>query len=52
MKGGVAVMVELAGWAAAGPPLACDLGFLFFVREELPVEESALPRVFAEAPLV
>ena len=53
MKGGVAVMVELAGWAAAEPEGAtCDLGFLFFVREELPVEESALPRVFAEAPLV
>jgi succinyl-diaminopimelate desuccinylase len=52
MKGGVAVMVELAAWAAAEPDgLACDLAFLFFVREELPVEESALPRVFAEAPL-
>ncbi len=52
MKGGVAVMVELASWAAAEPAAACDLAFLFFVREELPVEESALPRVFAEAPLV
>jgi succinyl-diaminopimelate desuccinylase len=53
MKGGLAVMVELARWAAdERPALACDLGFLFFVREELPVEESALPRVFAEAPLV
>jgi succinyl-diaminopimelate desuccinylase len=53
MKGGLAVMVELARWAAAEqPPLACDLAFLFFVREELPADESALPRVFAEAPLV
>src|SRR5256885_16447981 len=26
MKGGLAVMVELANWAAAGPALACDLG--------------------------
>jgi len=53
MKGGVAVMIELAAWAAErSTALACDLGFLFFVREELPVEESALPRVFAEAPLV
>lgn len=53
MKGGLAVMVELARWAAeTRPSLACDLGFLFFVREELPAEESALPRVFAEAPLV
>src|SRR5262249_55913218 len=53
MKGGLAVMVELAEWAAGDPgALSCDLAFLFFVREELPVEESALPRVFAEAPLV
>lgn len=53
MKGGLAVMVELARWVAdERPELSCDLGFLFFVREELPAEESALPRVFAEAPLV
>lgn len=53
MKGGVAVMLELARWAAAEPEaLTCDLAVLFFVREELPVEESALPRVFAEAPVV
>jgi len=53
MKGGLAVMVELANWAEeAAERLACDLGFLFFVREELPAEESALPRVFAQAPLV
>src|SRR5262245_11667268 len=37
MKGGLAVMVDLANWAAGRPEeLACDLGFLFFVREELP----------------
>jgi succinyl-diaminopimelate desuccinylase len=53
MKGGLAVMIELARWAAAeGPPGGCDLAFLFFVREELPAEESALPRVFVEAPRV
>jgi succinyl-diaminopimelate desuccinylase len=52
MKGGLAVMVELANWAAGGPGLGFDVGFLFFVREELPAEESALPRVFSEAPLV
>ena len=52
MKGGVAVMIELANWAAGGPALEHDLAFLFFVREELPADESALPRVFAEAPLV
>jgi succinyl-diaminopimelate desuccinylase len=53
MKGGLAVMVELADWAASEPAaLGCDLGFLFFVREELPAEESALPRVFADASVV
>ena len=39
-------------WAAAGSPLRSTSAFLFFVREELPADESALPRVFAEAPLV
>jgi succinyl-diaminopimelate desuccinylase len=52
MKGGDAVMIELANWAAGEPALAYDLAFLFFVREELPGPESALPRVFAEAPFV
>src|SRR5438067_413958 len=52
MKGGCAVMIELARWAAGRAGLDLDLAFLFFVREELPGEESALPRVFAEAPLV
>jgi succinyl-diaminopimelate desuccinylase len=52
MKGGLAVMIELANWAAGAPGLECDLACLVFVREELPAEESALPRVFAEAPLV
>jgi len=52
MKGGLAVMVELANWAATGASTAYDVAFLFFVREELPGDESALPRVFAEAPRV
>jgi succinyl-diaminopimelate desuccinylase len=53
MKGGLAVMIELAHWVAnERTALGCDLAFLFFVREELPPEESALPQVFAEAPLV
>jgi succinyl-diaminopimelate desuccinylase len=52
MKGGLAVMIELANWAQQNPPGRYDLAFLFFVREELSAEESALPRVFAEAPLV
>src|SRR5439155_20696454 len=39
MKGGVAVMIELARAAAS-------FGYLFFGREELPAGESALPRFF------
>jgi len=39
MKGGVAVMIELA---RTGTPF----GYLFFGREELPAGESALPRFF------
>lgn len=42
MKGGVAVMLELAEWAREAE-LACDLGFLFFTREELDEEESPVP---------
>src|SRR3954447_25687732 len=42
MKGGVAVMLELAAWAATAE-LGVDLGFLFFTREELPAEESPVP---------
>jgi succinyl-diaminopimelate desuccinylase len=47
MKGGVAVMLELADWAVATEP-ELDLGFLFFTREELPAEESPVP-AFLEA---
>jgi succinyl-diaminopimelate desuccinylase len=42
MKGGVAVMLELARWAVDAE-LEVDLGFLFFTREELPAEESPVP---------
>jgi succinyl-diaminopimelate desuccinylase len=42
MKGGLAVMLELADWSA-GSDLDLDLGFLFFTREELPAEESPVP---------
>src|SRR5438067_1984251 len=53
MKGGVAVMIELAHWAAAlRAPLSVDLAYLFFAREELPLDESPLPEVFAAAPHV
>jgi succinyl-diaminopimelate desuccinylase len=48
MKGGLAVMIELARWVAeTAPDLAVDLAFLFFPREELPAGESALPHVLA-----
>jgi succinyl-diaminopimelate desuccinylase len=40
MKGGVAVMIELARAGAPGR-------YLFFTREEISVEESPLPAVFA-----
>jgi succinyl-diaminopimelate desuccinylase len=42
MKGGLAVMLELADWSARAD-LDLDLGFLFFTREELPAEESPVP---------
>jgi succinyl-diaminopimelate desuccinylase len=51
MKGGLAVMIELAGWAA-GAELAYDLALLFFPREELGPADNPLPAVFAAAPLV
>jgi succinyl-diaminopimelate desuccinylase len=44
MKGGVAVMLELA---RAGTPAR----FVFFTREEVPLEESPLPAVFASGVL-
>jgi succinyl-diaminopimelate desuccinylase len=49
MKGGVAVMLELADWARSTEP-ELDLGFLFFTREELPAEESPLPDFLEESP--
>src|SRR3954470_15328459 len=51
MKGGLAVMIELARWAA-GVELAYDLALLFFPREELGPPDNPLPAVFAAAPLV
>lgn len=51
MKGGLAVMLELARWLDdARPEREVDVGLLFFTREELPVEESPLPAVFAACP--
>jgi succinyl-diaminopimelate desuccinylase len=51
MKGGLAVMIELASWAVTRA-LAYDLGLLFFPREELGPAESPLPAVFAATPVV
>lgn len=51
MKGGLAVMIELAR-LAADAELGYDLGLLFFPREELGPDENPLPAVFATAPLI
>ncbi|HEX6490796.1 MAG TPA: succinyl-diaminopimelate desuccinylase [Gaiellaceae bacterium] len=48
MKGGLAVMLELAAWTARAE-LRLDLGFLFFAREELPAEESPVPAFLAQS---
>ena len=50
MKGGLAVMIELARWAD-GADLAYDLALLFFPREELGPAENPLPGVFAQVPI-
>jgi succinyl-diaminopimelate desuccinylase len=47
MKGGLAVMLELADWARDAE-LHLDLGFLFFTREELPADESPVPAFLAD----
>jgi succinyl-diaminopimelate desuccinylase len=51
MKGGLAVMVELARWAAEAT-LGYDVAFLFFPREELGPDANPLPGVFERSPLV
>jgi succinyl-diaminopimelate desuccinylase len=51
MKGGLAVMIELALWAAA-TELDFDLALLFFPREELGPAENPLPGVFERTGLV
>ncbi|HZP73333.1 MAG TPA: succinyl-diaminopimelate desuccinylase [Gaiellaceae bacterium] len=51
MKGGVAVMVELARWAETAE-LAYDVAFLFFPREEIGPEENPLPGVFERSGLI
>jgi succinyl-diaminopimelate desuccinylase len=51
MKGGLAVMIELARWAEE-TELAYDLALLFFPREELGPAENPLPGVFERTELV
>ncbi len=51
MKGGLAVMIELARWAVEAE-LAYDLGLLFFPREELGPAANPLPGVFEQTSLV
>jgi succinyl-diaminopimelate desuccinylase len=52
MKGGVAVMIELARWLAEGPETVVDAGFLFFPREEVGMEWNPLPALFDACPLL
>jgi succinyl-diaminopimelate desuccinylase len=48
MKGGVAVMIELARWIASeAAGLAVDVDLLFFPLEEVDVALSPLPELFA-----
>ena len=51
MKGGVAVMLEVAEWAVSAER-ELDLGFVFFTREELPAEESPVPAFLQACPQV
>jgi succinyl-diaminopimelate desuccinylase len=51
MKGGLAVMVELARWAA-DHDLTHDVAFLFFPREELGPTVNPLPEVFERTEIV
>jgi len=51
MKGGLAVMLELAEWLERERPnVSTDVALLFFAREELPITESAVPAIFAACP--
>jgi succinyl-diaminopimelate desuccinylase len=53
MKGGLAVMIELARWLdEEEPETAVDAGFLFFPREELGPEWNPLPALFERCPLL
>lgn len=48
MKGALAVMIALARWMAdERPPLRCDVGLLFYDKEEIGLAESGLTPLFA-----
>jgi succinyl-diaminopimelate desuccinylase len=49
MKGSLAVMVEVAEALAGDIGSDIDVGFLFFGREELPINQSALLPLFARS---
>jgi succinyl-diaminopimelate desuccinylase len=51
MKGGLAVMIELARWAEDAD-LGYDLGMLFFPREEVGPDQNPLPGLFEAAPAI
>jgi succinyl-diaminopimelate desuccinylase len=51
MKGGLAVMIELARWANK-TEISYDVAFLFFPREELGPAENPLPGVFERTEIV
>jgi succinyl-diaminopimelate desuccinylase len=50
MKGGLAVMIEIAAAIEAGVGSDLDVGYLFFGREELPSGHSALLPLFDRCP--
>jgi succinyl-diaminopimelate desuccinylase len=53
MKGGLAVMIELARWLdRVRPDTAVDVGFLFFPREEIGSDWNPLPGLLAGVPLL
>src|SRR6476620_11045443 len=51
MKGGLAVMIELARWARDADT-AYDVAFLFFPREEVGPAENPLPGLFERTGIV
>lgn len=50
MKGALAVVLEIADWIDTIPGADLAVGLVFFGREELPINESALLPLFDRAP--